>query len=462
MPRLRLLVAGILSLTFTIWPAHAQQISPPVLFVNVNVVPMDREHVLRGQSVLVEEGRIRAIGRQLTAPAGAAVIDGRGTAYLLPGLADMHVHVGSREELAVMLANGITSALDMGEAPSAFVGRTRAAVEQGTVPGPRVCAALAVDGSPRFGHLVLPTPAAARAAVLLAEANGYEFLKVYTGLAPDVLAALATAGNAAGLPIIGHNVERMGIERQLVSGQVMVAHLEEFIYGFFTVPEGGDPLAAPDPSEIARAVAFLQRGGATVTADLAAFERISRQWGRPEVVEAYLRQPEVRYLSPARRIEWRASGYVRRSASLEARAAFLARFVKALADAGIPLISGTDAPTIPGLVNGFALHLNLAALEQAGLSRYQALATATREPGAFMARTHPLLDRFGTVVAGARADLLLVSNNPLEDLGTLKQPLGVMTNGRWHSAADLQALLEEVAAKYEGAALPDQLTTGTP
>lgn len=433
---------------------RAQEAPAPVLFVNANVVPMDRERVLRGQSVLVENGRIAAVAPRLRAPPGARVIDARG-AWLVPGLADMHVHVGTREELAVMLANGITTALDLGEAPNVMVGRMRAAVARGEVPGPRLFTALAVDGSPRFAHLVVATPEAAGWAVRLAEANGYDFIKAYNGLSPEAFAALVAEGREVGLPVVGHTVESLGLERQIAGGQVMVAHLEEFIYSFFRLPEGADPNAAPADSEIARAVDYLRRTGTVVTADLATYQTIAAQRGRQDVVDAWLRQPEARYLAPNDRIAWRHSGYVRREGSLDARAAFLARFVKALADAGIPLIAGTDAPTIPGLASGFALHRNLAALEAAGLGRYQVLAAATRAPGAFIAATHPEAERFGTVAVGRRADLLLVAANPLDDLATLQRPLGVMAAGRWHDAAALRALLDGVAERYAGAVLPE-------
>jgi imidazolonepropionase-like amidohydrolase len=448
MTRIRLLLAALLLILGA--PLAAQ---PAVTaFVRVNVLPMDSERALRDQTVLVSDGRVQAIGPRLRVPEGARIVDGHGTAWLLPGLADMHVHVGTRDELALLLANGITTALDLGEAPNAMVGRTRAAVARGDVPGPRLFVALAVDGSPRYGHLVVATPEAARWAARLAKANGYDFIKVYNGLSPEVFAALVAEGREVGLPVVGHTVESLGLERQIAGGQVMVAHLEEFIYSFFRLPEGADPNAAPADSEIARAVDYLRRTGTVVTADLATYQAIAAQRGRQDVVDAWLRLPEARYLAPSDRIAWRNSGYVRREGSLAARAAFLARFVDALADAGIPLISGTDAPTIPGLGSGFALHRNLAALEAAGLSRYQVLATATRAPGAFIAATHPETERFGTIAAGRRADLLLAAANPLDDLATLQRPLGVMAGGRWHDAAALQALLDGVAARYEGAA----------
>lgn len=450
MTRIRLLIAAL----FLILGAPLAAQPAVTAFVRVNVLPMDSERALRDQTVLVSDGRIQAMGPRLNVPEGARVIDGGGTAWLLPGLADMHVHVGTRDELALLLANGITTALDLGEAPNAMVGRTRAAVARGDVPGPRLFVALAVDGSPRYGHLVVATPEAARWAVRLAKANGYDFIKVYNNLSPEAFAALVAEGREVGLPVVGHTVESLGLERQIAGGQVMVAHLEEFLYSFFRLPEGADPNAAPADSEIARAVDYLRRTGTVVTADLATYQTIAAQRGRQDVVDAWLRLPEARYLAPNDRIAWRNSGYVRREGSLAARAAFLSRFVDALADAGIPLISGTDAPTIPGLASGFALHRDLAALEAAGLSRYQVLEIATRAPGAFISATHPDAECFGTVAAGQRADLLLVTANPLDDLATLRRPIGVMAGGRWHDAAALQALLDGIATKYAGAAPP--------
>jgi imidazolonepropionase-like amidohydrolase len=154
---------------------------------------------------------------------------------------------------------------------------------------------------------------------------------------------------------------------------------------------------------------------------------------------------------------------VKRTGSLDGRVAFLARFTKALADADVPLVAGTDAPSIPGLVPGVALHDDLQALTGAGLTPYQALAAATRTPGRMIAQHVAGTVPFGTVAVGNRADLVLVSQNPLAGLGTLRRPLGVMANGRWYDGKALERLREQVAEDYaqsawEGATpgLPDR------
>src|SRR3712207_9332480 len=109
----------LLFLLTALCPARAQEAARVTAFVNVNVIPMDRERVLRNQTVVVRDGLIAEVGdaKKVRVPAGALRIDGRGK-YLLPGLHDMHTHLFSDEEfpdelapdeLLVMLANGVTT-----------------------------------------------------------------------------------------------------------------------------------------------------------------------------------------------------------------------------------------------------------------------------------------------------------------------------------------------------------------
>jgi hypothetical protein len=408
---------------------------------------MDAQRVLRDQTVLVEDGKVKAVGPGLPAPPGARIVDGRGTAYLSPGLADMHTHSDTRQDMAVYLAAGVTTVLNMGEASNGFVAQTRPALNRGEIPGPHVYVGFMVDGTPEYGEFIVKTPEQARALVGLAKTNGYDFIKVYNNLSPECFYALVEEGRKQGMAVVGHGVTRVGLEKQLDAGQVMVAHTEEFLYTTFGYPDRG----LPDPAKIPAAIDFVKRDDAFVTADLNTYATIARQWGRPDVLQAFLDKPEVRYLSPVRRLAWRRSGYAKRKGNIDGNLEFLKRFTKDLSDAGVALITGTDAPAIPGLVPGFSLHDDLDALVGAGLTRYQALAAATRTPGEFIARTVPGAERFGVIAPGARADLLLSETNPVEDLSTLRKPLGVMADGRWYSRSDLEALLDQVAEAYDQA-----------
>ncbi|MGN6514875.1 MAG: amidohydrolase family protein [Rhizomicrobium sp.] len=427
---------------------------PATLFVHVNVVPMDKERVLSNQSVLVENGTITAMGADIHAPADAVIIDGHGTEYLMPGLADMHQHSSTSSDMAVLLANGVTTVLNMGDATTGFVDHVAPALNRGERPGPHVYLSMKVDGTPEYGELVVATSAQARALVSIAKTNGYDFIKVYNNIAPDVFKAFVDEGRKQGIPVVGHGVTRVGLERQLAEGQVMVAHAEEYFYTVFFPPGVDVGTAPPRLDQIPAAIAFTKKYHAFVTADLNTYATIAKQWGKPDVVTAYLAMPTVRYLDPDDRISWRYEGYVKRKGSIDARLAFLKVFIKDMADAGVPLIAGTDSPPIPGLVPGFSLHEDLHALEDAGLTRFQVLSTATRTAGAFIAQTKPREQHFGTITVGNRADLLLCASNPLDNLSAEDSPLGVMAKGHWYDAAALKSLLDGVADKYRAAEIP--------
>lgn len=426
----------------------------PIAFVHVNVVPLATDGVLSDQTVVVEDGRIQAVGRDVAIPAGATVIDGHATAYLSPGLADMHTHSDTRADMAVYLANGVTSVLNMGEASNGFVGRTKPAANRAEIPSPHVYTAFRLDGSPRYGSFVVTTPDEARWAVRLARTNGHDFIKVYNDLSPAAFDALIDETRLQGLPIVGHGITRVGLARQLAAGQLMVAHAEEFFYTVFDIDTSKDGNAVPDDAQIHAVVDMVKRSRAFVTADLATYAAIARQWGQPTVVDAFLRAPESRYVSPQDRISWALEDYARRAGSLDRRLAFLGRFIKAMSDAGVPLITGTDAPSIPGMAPGFSLHDDMDRLVAAGLTREQVLAAASRAPGRMIGRALPGQVPFGTVTPGTRADLILSEANPLDGLATLRTPLGVMADGRWYDQARLQSLLQGVARRYAEAAFP--------
>jgi hypothetical protein len=351
-------VTGVLS-SLSAFAGTPQPVTPAVTaFAHVCVLPMDTNRVLHDQTVLVRGDKIVAIGSAIPVPKDAMVIDGHDSACLTPGLADMHVHSDTVEDMKVFLANGVTTVLNMGHASEGFMDQVRPAINSGKLPGPQIYAGLLVDGSAQFGNLFVTTPAEARAIVDIAKTNGYDFIKVYNDLSAACFQAIIEEGKLQHVSIIGHGITRVGIEKQLAMGQVMVAHTEEFLYTVFSHPDLGaanpaslDP-TPPNPADIPRAIAFLKLDKAFVTADLNTYATIARQWGKSDVLQAFMRSPDLRYLSPRRRMEWSKSDYAERAGSVDANLAFLKRFTKDMADADVFLVTGTDTPSIPGLDAG--------------------------------------------------------------------------------------------------------------
>jgi hypothetical protein len=221
----------------------------------------------------------------------------------------------------------------------------------------------------------------------------------------------------------------------------MVAHAEEFFYTAFA--------NKVDDAAISGVVAATRASGAWVTPNLSGYEAIADQWGHPDVLNGYLHTPQAASLSPRKRMDWSTSGYQHRSGDLHGTYAFLQRFTKALSDAGVPLLTGTDSPFIPGMMPGSSEHDDLRDLVAAGLTPYQALSAATRAPGEFVKQTVPGAAPFGVVAPGMRADLVLARDNPLMQMETLRTPLGVMAHGRWYDAAALAKMLDDRKRHYQ-------------
>jgi hypothetical protein len=244
-----------------------------VAFVDVNVVPMDRERVLMHQTVLVRDGDIAVLGSRVEIPLGARRIEGGGNAWLIPGLADMHSHLASGEDAALYAAAGVTTVLQMGgEGRIEPIPVLRAMLAQAPL-APQVFFAFMLDGEqPTSGGWPIHSIDEARFAVRVAKDRQYDFVKVYNGLRAAEFAAIVDESRKAGLAVIGHGVRAVGLPASLAGGEVMVAHAEEFYYTAFGTE--------PDASKLPAVVDATRRSGAYVTLNLSAIDAIARQWGR--------------------------------------------------------------------------------------------------------------------------------------------------------------------------------------
>ena len=110
---------------------------------------------------------------------------------------------------------------------------------------------------------------------------------------------------------------------------------------------------------------------------------------------------------------------------------------------------GTDSPQMFN-VPGFALHRELRVVAESGMSNYAILRSGTASVGRYVTDHLGLDGNFGTVAVGQRADLVLLRQNPLDDLDNLTDRVGVMVRGRWITRADIDAGLAALAEKHAG------------
>jgi imidazolonepropionase-like amidohydrolase len=494
-------VVAILLLLLTVQPVVSvmAQDSSAIAFVNVSVIPMDTERVLEAQTVIVRGDRIVEIGPAdaIDVPSGAHVIEGNG-GYLIPGLTDTHFHIlDNSDALTLAIANGVTTVRD----PNAnYVGTgldildARDQIAAGEMLGPTITAAKHfISLPPQFASVFsnidqavgpwlsvdrtlfeLPTdPITGRELVFKAYEEAYDIAKINWYLTRETFDSIVGAAAELGMPVLAHVPADVGIEHAIQSGAEIQhnGNLLAFVATDYVRLPGPNYLDTFDLSEadqkLPELVALMAENEVaftpTMIVDVVAFELFDNlpDWSQAPIFQ----RPEYRYVPPSYVATWTdtAGGEIgvvaraRGASSIEeivpppaAREEILAlhlRQLKALVDAGVPVMTGTDASAI-GIVWGFASHQELGLFVKAGLTPYQALEASTRIPSEVMGDP----EEWGTIEAGKRADLVLLRANPLDNISNTREIEGVMVRGQWLSQDTLQGMLDELAAKYEAQA----------
>ena len=422
-------------------------VAEPTAIVNVNVVPMTSETVLVNQTVVVEAGRITAVGPvdRVRVPEGATLVDGTDR-FLMPGLAEMHAHVpgGASPELDRVLtlfaANGITTIRGMlGEASHLPL---RDELASGERFGPRL-----VTSGPSLNGNSVHGAADAREKVRSQHAAGYDFLKIHPGLDADEFNAIAETANELGIPFAGHVPVAVGVEGALSAGIATIDHLDGYMaallpkhsgktggYGGFFGLFMADAVDTDRIDELASATA--EAGTWNVPTQTLIEQRIDAT----PIVDLKSRS-DMRYMPRAIVDNWGRSkasliGEREYSTELAARAVEIRReLIAALYRASGRVLLGSDAPQVFN-VPGFSAHHELETYVAAGLTPFEALSTGTTAAAEFLGQNS------GTIEPGRDADLVLLDDNPLNDVKNARRVHGVMLKGRWHSNADLEARLQ--------------------
>lgn len=436
-------------LALTLAPAASAE---SIAFVNVNVIAMTDESVDRARTVIVENGRIATIGAvaDTEIPESTRVVDGTDR-YLLPGLAEMHGHITGVSPasldytLGLYVANGITTVRGMlGQAAHL---RLREQILRQEVLGPRL-----ITSGPSFNGSSVSSPGQAERMVREQHAAGYDFLKIHPGLTRAEFSAMAATANEIGIPFAGHVPEDVGVEAALASGMASIDHLDGYME--MLLPQHEDPSGgiggffglllaeAADESRIVPVAEATAQAGVWTVPTETLFEHSTNSIP-PEEITGW---PEMKHVRPGTLAQWvnvkrnlvSDAEFSRATAS---RAIRLRRaLILALHEAGAGLLLGSDAPQRFN-VPGFSIHRELGMLVESGLTPYEALRTGTVNVARFFGVEHER----GTIEAGKTADLVLLDENPLEDIDNSRRVHGTMLRGRWVSHPDIEAILSRVA-----------------
>jgi imidazolonepropionase-like amidohydrolase len=414
-------------------PAQPSPSLRPLAFTHVTVIDGTGAKPRLDQTVIITGDRIAALGRggRLKLPADTQTVDATGR-YLIPGLWDMHVHIGWRSDLPLFIANGVTGVRAMdGDAEYRL---WRKEVEAGALVGPRMVIASRVLDGPQsyFGeHSKVGSPNEAREAVREARREGAAFIKIHDLLPRDAYFATIDEARKQGLPVAGHVPASMTPEEISDAGQASVEHLTRM-----------DNLDLDG------------EGRGRATALFARFKR-NHTWQCPTLVmtrnytllanPSLARDPRLRYVRPRRKESWRRMNdgrlsvrdWMTRKQIYRKRRAMVGEMQRA----GVGILAGTDLSN-PYLIPGFSLHDELAILVECGLTPMQALQAATRNPARFLGRENDL----GTVQKGRLADLVLLDGDPLADIRNPAKVHAVVAGGRYYDRAKIDRLLADAEA----------------
>jgi len=461
---------------------------PTLAITHATVIDVVSGRPLPDRNIVVRNGRIASIG-VAAPPRDARVIDGRGK-FVIPGLWDMHTHLGNAGVATnvffpLQIANGVTGIREMTSDCYSRPGCERSmtidtvrdwqrGISAGRIVGPRIITSSPMlDGpTPTWAYAVpLADTAAARAAVRTFKSRGVDLLKIYSLLPRNAFFALADEAKKQRIPFAGHVPITVSALEASNAGMASMEHghglqegcssrdstlraEQQRLIGELIAAKEHNLLVEPMYVEQAQA-AFASYDAAKCRALFAAFARnhtaqvptlvLLQTWAR-EHDPGRLRDPRYRYIPELIRNSWEAfadapQADVPNSRAVRAeRLRWIQQAVGQMQQAGVMILAGTEEGGASFVYPGFAIHDELQLLVESGLTPLEALQAATINP----ARHLHAADSLGSVSVGKRADLILLDADPLVDIANTKTIRTVIADGRLFDRSRLDFLLKRV------------------
>ena len=398
----------------------------PIALVGGLVIDGNGGIPIENGAIVVSGKTIVAVGdaNTIVIPEDAQVIDVTGKA-ILPGLADMHVHLmggwdgesgdmlGYQRYLDALLYAGVTTVLDMGNVLP-FIVQLRDEIAVGNLVGPRIyCVGPLVDGAaPRWPSLSIGLVSESQVpeVVSLLERSRVDAVKAYKGLSNPILDELVSAAANRSLPVFVDVGNRNGSFDVAVLGISAFAHVPTRLLESSVVT-----LAADKGIRFISTLAQQERSARRRLQDLTFLEQpLIADTHPPAFIDA-LREYATSTLTEGEK-SWAARSLINLQSAFGN--------VKSLSGAGVLIVAGTDAP-YPGVIQGESIHRELELLVEAGLSPLKAISTATSNAAELMGA-----ENWGSIEVGNFADLIVVSGRPDLYISETRNIHMVMQNGR--------------------------------
>lgn len=421
-----------------------QTYSETLVFDHVNVIPMDKERVLYDNRVIVVDDKITRIepsSSKLNIKADR-IIDSTGQ-YMIPGLSDTHYHQNgySIEEddlqYKLLIANGVTSILSMGEWGGQDVIATRYRANKKSTLSPFFATV-----GPQLDANNIKTPEDAIKMVQFHQDRGYDFIKIHGNIAKDAYLTLLDEAEKAGIPTVGHTQRDKPFEIALRMASIV--HAEDIVMAF---SDEGNLTVVDMDEKLAKDIAKQVKDSGIYVAPTLSTVAMIQDWTDPQRFEALKIREINKYLPKDALAYWLSpkNDYHQPFFLTEHGLAYIDKVIKgarmltaAMHNAGVPMLIGSDNYGIQ--VTGFSVHEDMEQLQSAGVPTYDVLRAATVMAARFLERSASA----GTINEGKNAQFVLLDKNPLVDIKNTRSITGVMLKGKWHDRNALDKMLQQV------------------
>jgi imidazolonepropionase-like amidohydrolase len=414
-----------------LWSLSTQHRPRPLAITGVSLLLRGSSELIADRTLVARDGLIAAIGptNEVVVPGDALRVDARGT-FVIPGLVDSHVHtLVSNSHYLLCLANGVTTVREM--CGYDWMLRIREQVRDNRFLAPNLLVAGTILNAFPMGMYAVVVKDAEHGRRLVREQHraGYDFIKIHNRMPLERYSAILEEAQTLGIDVVGHIPHEVRIAQAIERGQRTFEHFKGY---------------------------YLDRSIEMTDEDYVAVTRGADVWNCPTLytrriglrgdeARAVLSEPEMQYVPAQDRAAWLALADTAEERVHQRVYDLSSSILPKLHAIGARFLAGTDSGGgYPFMVPGFALHEELELLVRNGLTPYDTLKAATVN-AAVAARRSAV---FGTLEVGKRADLVLLSKNPLASVSNLSAIDGVCVRGVWLNRAALDDILRRIRAIY--------------